>query len=142
MYAKKINIYSADVSKHYSNHEKQVILLIIANGKKLWRYLGLKKLSALLRETTSKNNGDFYYLSCPHSLKTKNKLESYKRTCENKDFCNVLMRFEDTKLRIYININQYKKSDKAPFIIYANFEYKIEKFDDVYIILKIHLRQK
>ena len=52
------------------------------------------------------------------------------------------MRFEDTKLRIYININQYKKSDKAPFIIYANFEYKIEKFDDVYIILKIHLRQK
>ena len=70
MYAKKINVYSADISKHNSNHEKQVILLIISNGKKLWHYLGLKKLSALLRETTSKNNGDFYYLSCPHSLKT------------------------------------------------------------------------
>ena len=142
MYAKKINIYSADVSKHNSDHEKHVIFLIISNREKLWHYPGLKKLSALLRETTSKNNGDFYYLSCPHSLKTKNKLESHKRACENKDFCNVLMHFEDTKSRIYININQYKKSEKAPFIMYANFEYIIEKFDDVYIILKIHLRQK
>ena len=34
LYAKKEKIYPPYVSKHNSNHEKQVILLIIRNGKK------------------------------------------------------------------------------------------------------------
>ena len=29
-----------------------------------WHYLAVKKLSALLRGITSKNNGDFYCLNC------------------------------------------------------------------------------
>ena len=36
------------------------------------------------------------------------------------------MIFEDTKI---LEFNQYQKSDKAPFIIYAGFEYIIEKID-------------
>ena len=35
---------------------------MISNGEKLWHYLAVKKLSALLRGITSKNNGDFYCL--------------------------------------------------------------------------------
>ena len=38
--------------------------------------------------------------------------------------------------------NQYQKSDKALFIIYADLECIIEKLMDVKIILKIHLQQK
>ena len=34
-------------------------------------YLAVKKLSALLREVTSKNNGDFYCLNSLHSFRTK-----------------------------------------------------------------------
>ena len=34
MYAKKGKIYSAPVSKHNSNREKQVILLMISKGRK------------------------------------------------------------------------------------------------------------
>ena len=34
LYAKKEKIYPAYVSKHNSNHEKQVILLLITNGEK------------------------------------------------------------------------------------------------------------
>ena len=62
---------------------------MIPNGEK-WHYLAVKELSALLRGITSKHYGDFYCLNCLHSFRTKNKLESHKRVCENKDFCNVI----------------------------------------------------
>ena len=63
-----------------------------------------KLLSALLREITSKSNGGFYYLNSLHSFRTKSKLELHKRVCENKDFCNVIMPSEDTKI---LEFNQY-----------------------------------
>ena len=50
---------------------------------------------------------------CLHSFRTKKQLESHKIVCENKDFCNVIMPYGDTKL---LEFNQYQKSDKAPFI--------------------------
>ena len=58
-------------------------------------------------------------MNCLHSFRTKNKLESHKKVCENKDFCNVIMPSEDTKI---LEFNQYKKSDKAPFIIYGDLK--------------------
>ena len=86
----------------------------------------MKKISALLRGTTSKKNGDFYCLNCLHPLRARNKLEHHKKAGENKDFCNVVMCSEDTKI---LEFNQYQKSDKAPFIIQAVFECTIEKID-------------
>ena len=59
-------------------------------------------------------------------LAREKKIESRKRACENKDFCNVIMSFEDTKI---LEFNQYQKSNKAPFIIYADLECIIEKID-------------
>ena len=117
----KIHIYHACVSKHNSNPVKQVILLIIPNGKG-WHYLAVKKLSALLRGITSKNNGDFYCLNCIHFFRTKTKLESHKNVCEYIEFCNIIMPSEDTKR---LEFNQYQKSDKAAFIIYADLEWII-----------------
>ena len=67
----------------------------------------LKNLSASLRGITSKNNGDFYCLSCLDSFRTKNKLKSHKKVCDNKDFCNVIMSSEDNEILEY---NQYEKS--------------------------------
>ena len=78
-----------------------------------------KKLSALLRGITSKNNGDFYYLNCLHSFRTKKKFEFNKKACENKSFCNVIMPSEHTKI---LQFNQHQKSDKVPFIIYIDLE--------------------
>ena len=75
----------------------------------------------------SKHHGDFNGLYCLHSFATKIKLESHKKICENKDFCNVIMPFENAKI---LEFNQYQKSDKAPFIIYADFECVIEKIDE------------
>ena len=116
LYAKKEKKYPSYVSEHNSNREKQVFFLMISNEEKQWHYLAVKKVSALLRGITSNNNGDFYCLNCLHSFRTKNKPESHKKVCENKDFCDVNMPSEDTKI---LEFNQYQKCDKTPFIIYA-----------------------
>ena len=52
------------------------------------------------------------------AFRAKTKLESHKKVCRNKDFCNIIMPSENTKISEF---NQYQKSDKTPFIIYADF---------------------
>ena len=64
-------------------------------------------------------------MNCLHSFRTKNKLQSHNKACENKDFCNTVMPSEDTKI---LEFNQYKKPDKA-VIIYADLECLIEQID-------------
>ena len=44
-----------------------------------------------------------------------------------KYFCNIIIPSKDTKILVF---NQYQKSDKAPFIIYADLECLIEKIDE------------
>ena len=80
----------------------------------------------MLRGITSKNNSDFYCLNCLDSFKTKPKLNSHKTLCVYKDFCNIAMPSEDTKI---FEFNLYQKSDKVPFIIYAELECLKEKID-------------
>ena len=136
MYAKKEKIYPAYVLKHIKNLEKQVILLMISNEEILeansegrqWHYLAVKKLSALLRGIASKNNGGFYCQNCLHSLRTKSRLESHQKVCENLFIyvCNVIMPSQDTKI---LHFNHDQKSDKAPFFIYVDLECIIEKTD-------------
>ena len=118
-------MYPAHVSKHNSNCHKQVTLLIIPNGEG-WHYLAVKKLSALLRRTTSKHHCEFYCLNRLQSFPTENKCESHKKLCENKDYCNVIMSSEDNKR---LEFNQYQKSGKVPVIIYADLEYLMKKID-------------
>ena len=48
---KEKKIYPAYVSKHNSNHERHVILLMILDGER-WHYIAVKQLTALLREIT------------------------------------------------------------------------------------------
>ena len=98
---------------------------MIPNGEK-WHYLAVKKLSASLTGIISKNNADFYCLNCLHSFRTKGKLDSRKKVCENKDFCDIIMHSGDTKT---LEFNQYQKSDKASFIIYADLECIKEMID-------------
>ena len=43
--------------------------------------------------------------------------KSYEKVCENKDFCGILMPFQQDKM----------KSDKIPCIIYADLESLMEK---------------
>ena len=116
MYAKNEKRYLFYVSKHNSNHEKQIIFLMILIGEG-WPYLAVKILSALLREITSKYHSDFYCLNYLHFFASKNALEFHKKECGNKGFCNIIMPSEDTKT---LQFNKYQKLDNALFTIYAD----------------------
>ena len=86
-------------------------------------------MSALLKGIISKHKGDFYCLNCFHAYTTRNKLERHKHVCENHDYCCVEMSNEDNKILKY---NHREKSMKAPFIIYADSEYLLEKMSTCY----------
>ena len=69
--------------------------------------IAVKKLSALLRGITSKNNGNFYGLNCLCSFRkkqNKNKLTTPKKVCEIKDFCGIVMPSEEINI---LEFNQY-----------------------------------
>ena len=106
-------------SKYNLTRENQVILLMITDGEK-WHYLAVKRLSALFRETTGSNHGDFYCLNCFQSYTIENNLKKYKKD----DYCYVEMPGEDNKILKY---NHGEKSIKVPFIIYADLECLLEK---------------
>ena len=54
------------------------------------------------------------------------KLNLLQKLCENKDFRGIIMPSKDTKI---LGFNQYKKSDTAPSIIYADLESLIKRMD-------------
>ena len=95
---------------------------MITNGEK-WHYLVVKNLSGLLKGITSTHMKDFYCLNCFHSYRTKTKLESYKKICENLDYCHVEMPTKDNNIKY----NDGEKSMKLPFVIYADLECLLEK---------------
>ena len=64
------NIQVAYRSKNNLAYDKQIILLMIANGEK-WHYLTVRNLPGLLRGITSNHCGDFYCLNCFRSYRTK-----------------------------------------------------------------------
>ena len=65
-----------------------------------WHYLAAKNLYPLLRDMTSKHDGNFYCLNCIHSLRTKNKLKKRENVCKNHDSCYIEMPKEDNKILI------------------------------------------
>ena len=113
-------------SKHNLTREKQIILLMINNGKN-WHYLVVKILSGLLTGITSNHKEDFYCLNFFHSNRTKNKLEAHKRVCENHDYCRVEMPTKDNNT---IKYNHGEKSIK--FVVYADLECLLEKMSTCY----------
>ena len=89
-------------------------------------YCSKKKLPTLLKGITLKHHGDFYCLNCLHSFRTENKLKSHEKICKNKDFCGIAMPSEKNNI---LEFNQYMKSNKMPYIIYADIKSLIRKID-------------
>ena len=65
-------------------------------------------------------------MNCLHSFRTENKLKSHEKVCKNKDLCEIVMSSEKNNI---LELNQYMKSDKMPYIIYADIESLIKKID-------------
>ena len=58
-------------SEHNNKRKKQVILLMITDGKK-WHFLPITNLSALLQGNSSSHEGDFIYTALIHTLRKIN----------------------------------------------------------------------
>ena len=101
---------------------------MITDGEK-WHYIAVARLSGLLRGVTCNNKGDFYCLNCFHAYRTKNKLKTHEKICENHDYCQVEMPDEDNRI---IKYNHGEKSIKSPYIIYADLECLLEKISTCY----------
>ena len=110
-------------SQYNNKRKKQVILLMITDGKK-WHYLAVKSVPAWLRGIASNHNEDFYCLNSFHSYSTKNKLKQHESVSNDHDSCYVQMPNEGNKLLKY---NQGEKSLKVPAIIYVDLECLLEK---------------
>ena len=78
-------IKPAYISKYNHKRKNQVILLMITDDGERWHYLVVRSLSALFREISSSNNGDFSCLNCFHSYRRLNRLKKYERVCNNHD---------------------------------------------------------
>ena len=94
--------------------------------KEGWHYLSVKRLSALLREITSKYKGNFYCLNHLLFFRAENKLKSHEKLYKNKIFCGIAMPSEKDNILVF---NQYMKSNKMPHIIYAGTESLIKETD-------------
>ena len=77
-------------SEYNNKRQKQVILLMITDGKKQY-YLALTNLSVLFAKKSSNHDGDFYCLNCFNSYTTKNKLKEHEEICNNHDSCHIEM---------------------------------------------------
>ena len=99
---------------------------MITDGDGNWHYLTAKSMSKLLNGITSNHNGDFYFLNCFHSYRTKNKLKKHEKICRDHDFCYVKLPDEGNKILKY---NPGEKSLKVPFVIYADLECLLQKID-------------
>ena len=61
-----------------------------------------------------------------HSFRTENKLESQEKVCKKKDFCGIVLPSEKDRI---LELNEYMKSGKMSYIIYADIESLITKID-------------
>ena len=63
---------------------------MVLNDEKC-HYLAITKLSALLREITSKDHNTFYHLNFLHSFRAKIQVKSHEKVCRIHDFCDIVI---------------------------------------------------
>ena len=117
----KINI--AYKSKYNNERKKQVISLMIGDGKK-YHYLVVTNLSELLQKLSSNHKEDFYCLNCFNSYTTKNKLKEHEEICNNHNNGRIEMPVWANKKMKY---NPGEKSLKAPFSFFLDLECILKK---------------
>ena len=112
---------------------------MITDDAENWHYLTVKTIPALLRGITSNHDGDFYFLNCFQSQRTKAALKKHEKVCKDHDYCNVKMPDKDKKILKYI---PGEKSLKVPFMIYVDLECQLGKIDTCQNDFKKFYRKK
>ena len=80
--------------------------------------------SVLLREITSKHDGDFYCLNCFSSFRTNCALKNHENLCRNHNYCCIEMPDKGNNILKY---NPGEKSMKIQDVIFLDIECLLEK---------------
>ena len=130
-YSKDERIYPLRISK-YTKCKKEdgrkhdIVLLLIKDGENS-HYCLIKNLSALLTSQINNRKGKLYFcLNCLNGYDEPEKLECHKEYCSEKESVKIIMPPPDT----YLKFKNFIHSEKAPFVIYADFESLIKPLDN------------
>ena len=130
-YSKDERIYPLRISK-YTKVKKEderkhnIVLLLIKDGNNS-HYCLVKNVSALLTSQINKRKSKFYYcLNCLNGYDNPEKLEKHNEYCSENDSIKINMPSPGS----FIKFKNYLYSERAPFIIYADFESTLKPLDN------------
>ena len=129
-YNKDEQVYPLRISK--CTKRKHDIILLLLTDKEKTHYCLVKNISALLSSQINKHKGACdICLNCFNCFNiSKNdeedKLEKHKEYCYKNECVKISMPPKGT----YLRFKNFHRSEKAPFVIYADFECKIIRMDN------------
>ena len=124
-YNKDERVYPLKISR-YTGCKHDITLLLIKDGEKS-HYCLVKNLSALLQSQINNNKGiRNICLNCFNGFNTPEALNKHKEYCYNNECVKIVMPPRGT----YLRFKNFSHSEKAPFVIYADFESLIKPMDN------------
>ena len=127
-YNKEERVYPLRISKctKHTKRKHDIVLLLIKDGEKS-HYCLVKNISALLSSQINSNDHKRYFcLNCFNSFKDEDKLKEHKDYCYENESVKILMPQQGT----YLRFKNFLHSEKAPFVVYADFESLIKPMDN------------
>ena len=123
-YNKDERVNTLKVSK-YTGCKHDIVLLLIKDGEKS-HYCLVKNTSALLASQINNHKGTSNIcLNCMNGFKSKDSLNKHKEYCYNNECVNIVMPPPNT----FLKFKNFRCSERAPFVIYADFESFIKPMD-------------
>ena len=122
-YSKEEKVYPLRISKYTKNKKEDgrkydIVLLLIKDGENS-HYCLVKNLSALLASQLNKRKSKLYFcLNCLNGYDDEDKLNKHKEYCSENENVKITMPPPNT----YLKFDKFINTEKAPFVIYADFE--------------------
>ena len=122
-YGGKDKVYPLRISeytkvKRKDERKHNITLLLISDGENS-HYCYVKKISALLTSQVNKHDHKLYYcLNCLSGYDELEKLDKHKEYCSEYNSIKINMPPEGS----YLNFKNFLHGERAPFVIYADFE--------------------
>ena len=125
-YSKEDKIYPlSEYTKRKDERKHNIVLLLIKNGENS-HYCLINNLSRLLTSQVNNHKSKLYYcLNCLNGYDEPEKLEQHKEYCSEEDSVKINMPPPET----YIKFNSFLNSERAPFVVYADFESIVKPLD-------------
>ena len=115
------SVYPLIISDN-TDREHNIILMLIEQDE-VKHYCLVKSLSRLLSFQVSRHDGKKYFcLRCLNSFNNQEAFDKHEEYCGKYEAVKINMPKKGTMLKF----KNYHRSEKVPFIIYADFEYSIE----------------